>query len=86
MEHEKYSYVESLRWLANRYNIELEETETSPEFKAIQLTSDSLFIINNFAKDFFRNALKFTEEQPIRHFYRINIDHLTEEEWNLHKQ
>ena len=29
MEHEKYSYVESLRWLANRYNIELEETETS---------------------------------------------------------
>ena len=62
MEHEKYSYVESLRWLANRYNIELEETETSPEFKAIQLTSDSLFIINNFAKDFFRNALKFTEE------------------------
>ena len=33
-----------------------------------------------------RTALKFTEEQPIRHFYRINIDHLTEEEWNLHKQ
>ncbi len=62
MEHEKYSYVESLRWLANRYNIELEETETSPEYKAIQLTSDSLFIINNFAKDFFRNALMKTEE------------------------
>ena len=50
MEHEKYSYVESLRWLANKYNIEIEETETSPEFKAIQLTADSLFIINNFAK------------------------------------
>jgi DNA primase len=62
MEHEKYSYVESLRWLANRYNIELEETETSPEFKAIQLTSDSLYIINNFARDFFRNALMKTEE------------------------
>jgi len=62
MEHEKYSYVESLRWLANRYNIELEETETSPEYKAIQLTSDSLFIINNFAKDFFRNALMKTDE------------------------
>ncbi|MEI8052823.1 MAG: DNA primase [Bacteroidota bacterium] len=62
MEHEKYSYVESLRWLANKYNIELEETETSPEFKAIQLTSDSLFIINNFAKDFFRNVLMNTDE------------------------
>lgn len=62
MDHEKYSYVEALRWLANKYNIELEETETSPEFKAIQLTSDSLFIINNFAKDFFSNALLNTEE------------------------
>ena len=62
MDHEKYSYVEALRWLANKYNIELEETETSPEFKAIQLTSDSLFIINNFAKDFFSDALLNTEE------------------------
>ena len=62
MEHEKYSYVESLRWLANKYNIEIEETETSPEFKAIQLTADSLFIINNFAKDFFANALLHTDE------------------------
>lgn len=62
MDHEKYSYVEALRWLANKYNIELEETETSPEFKAIQLTSDSLFIINNFAKNFFNDALLNTEE------------------------
>ncbi len=62
MEHEKYSYVEALRWLANKYNIEIEERETSPEFKALQLTSDSLFIINNFAKDFFINALMKGEE------------------------
>ncbi len=62
MEHEKYSYVEALRWLADKYNIEIEETETSPEFKALQLTSDSLFIINNFAKDFFSNALINTDE------------------------
>ena len=62
MDHEKYSYVEALRWLANKYNIELEETETSPEFKAIQLTSDSLFIINNFAKKFFTDALFNSEE------------------------
>ncbi len=62
MDHEKYSYVEALRWLANKYNIEIEETETSPAFKALQLTSDSLFIINNFAKDFFVQSLHDTEE------------------------
>ena len=62
MEHEKYSYVEALRWLAQKYNIEIQETETSPEQKAIQLTSDSLFIINNFAKDFFSNTLHHSEE------------------------
>lgn len=62
MEHEKYSYVEALRWLANRYNVEIEETETSPAFKALQLTSDSLFIINNFAKQFFMDALHETDE------------------------
>src|SRR3982750_746573 len=46
MEHEKFSYVEALRWLANRYNIEIEETETSAEQKQVQQTADSLFIIN----------------------------------------
>src|SRR5215510_22530 len=29
MDHEKYSYVEALRWLANRYNVEIEETQVS---------------------------------------------------------
>src|SRR5579864_9635370 len=48
MEHEKYSYVEALRWLANKYHIEIEETETSPEFKQQQQVAESLFIINNF--------------------------------------
>src|SRR5437764_15190574 len=33
MEHEKFSYVEALRWLAARYNVEIEETGTSPELK-----------------------------------------------------
>lgn len=62
MEHEKYSYVEALRWLANKYNVEIEETETSPEFKEQQQVSDSLYIINKFAKDFFTNALFNTDE------------------------
>ena len=62
MEHEKYSYVEALRWLANKYNIEIEETETSPEYKQQQQTADSLYIINSFAQKFFSNALLNTED------------------------
>src|SRR5580765_4358070 len=46
MEHEKYSYVEALKWLANKYKIEIEETESSPEQKIQQQVSDSLYILN----------------------------------------
>ncbi len=62
MEHEKYNYVEALRWLAARYNIEVEETETSPEQKQLVQTADSLYIINNFAKQFFTNSLLNTDD------------------------
>lgn len=62
MEHEKYSYVDALKWLAARYNIEVEETAVSPEFKQQQLVADSLFIINAFAQKFFSNTLFETEE------------------------
>jgi len=62
MEHDKLSYVEALRWLANRYGIEVEETESSPEQKQYQQTSDSLYIINSFAQKFFDEQLFGTEE------------------------
>ena len=62
MEHEKYNYVEALRWLAARYNIEVEETETSPEQKQFVQTADSLYIINNFARQFFTDSLLKTDE------------------------
>jgi DNA primase len=62
MEHEKYSYVEALRWLANKYNVEIEETETSPEYKQQQQTADSLYIINSFAQKFFSHALLETDD------------------------
>ena len=61
MEHEKYSYVESLRWLAARYNIEIEETESSPAQKLAQQVADSLYAINNFAMDFFAKQYWETE-------------------------
>ena len=57
MEHEKYSYVEALRWLASKYNVDVEETETSPEFKRQQQTADSLYTINSFAQRYFSSVL-----------------------------
>ena len=62
MEHEKYSYVEALRWLANKYGIEIEETFQSDEQRQTQLSADSLYIINNFAREFFGRMLFDTEE------------------------
>lgn len=62
MEHEKYSYVEALRWLAHRYNVEVEETEVSPEVLQQRQAADSLYIINNFAQQFFTQTLMETEE------------------------
>jgi DNA primase len=62
MEHEKYSYVEALKWLAAKYNVAIEETETSPEFKELQQASDSLYIINKFAQQFFTEILFNTDE------------------------
>jgi DNA primase len=61
MEHEKYSYVEALRWLAEKYNVTIEETEVSPELKLQHQVSDSLFIINSFAQKFFTQTLLETE-------------------------
>jgi DNA primase len=62
MEHEKYSYVDTLKWLASKYGIEIEETFKTDEQKQSQLAADGLFIINNFAQQFFTKQLFETEE------------------------
>ena len=62
MELEKYSYVEALRWLAARYNVQVEETEISDEQKLQQQHAESLYIINSFAQKFFSKALFDSEE------------------------
>ncbi|HLU17989.1 MAG TPA: DNA primase [Edaphocola sp.] len=61
-EHEKFSFVEAVRWLANFYNIELEETEPNKEYLAQQRTEESLRIINDFAAQYFHKNL-FEEEE-----------------------
>ena len=62
MEHEKVGYADALRWLANRYNITIEETAVTPEQQQRILTSDSLYIINQFAQKFYSKSLFETEE------------------------
>ncbi|GAB3024775.1 DNA primase [Niabella terrae] len=57
MEHEKYSYVEALKWLAARYQVEVEETFASEQQKEQFQTADSLYIINGFAEKFFAETL-----------------------------
>jgi len=62
MELEKYSYAEALRWLAARYNVEIEEKEVSPEVRQLQQVAESLYIINAFAQKFFSDTLFNTDE------------------------
>ena len=61
MEHEKISYTEAIRWLGKKYNVEIEETQTDPEYREQQQAADSLGIINLFARDFFAGQLLDTD-------------------------
>ncbi|MCS3167619.1 DNA primase [Bacteroides fragilis] len=58
MEHEQMSYPEALRYLTKKYNIEIKERELTNEEKEVQSNRESMFIVNNFARDYFQNILK----------------------------
>lgn len=57
MEHEQISYPDALRWLAKKYNIEVEEREMSDEEKRISTERDSMYILNEWAKEYFHSLL-----------------------------
>lgn len=57
MEHEHLSYEEALKWLARRYNVEIKESEASPEMQAEEQLRESLFLVNDFALRHFRDNL-----------------------------
>lgn len=57
MEHEQYTYPEALRFLAKKYNIEIEETAQSAEIIAAREERESLFLVNEFANKYFQNQL-----------------------------
>jgi DNA primase len=57
MEHEHLNYYEALRWLANKYHIEIHEHALSAEELKTQNDRESLFILNEFAKDYYMRQL-----------------------------
>lgn len=62
MEHEKYSYPEALRYLAQKYNIEIEEEEQTPERIAELNEMESMFSLNAFAQKYFSYKLFNSDE------------------------
>ena len=62
MEHSHFTYPEAIRYLAKKYNIEIEETVQSDEEKAITDVRESMYLVSEFAKDYFHNTLLQSEE------------------------
>lgn len=62
MEHEGMSYPDALRYLAKKYNVELNETKQSDEFLAQQSEREGLYVLMNFAKEFYKDKLLNSEE------------------------
>ncbi|WP_396155471.1 DNA primase [Flavobacterium sp.] len=62
MEHEHFTYPEAIRFLANKYNIEIEETETSQEDKMEANEKESMYLVSEFAKTYFQETLLNSEE------------------------
>ena len=58
MKHEQITYPEALRWLAKKYNIEIQEKELTDEEKKEQSDRESMFIVNEWAMGYFQDVLK----------------------------
>ena len=57
MEHEHFNYPEAIKYLAKKYNIEIEETEQTDEQKVEANERESLYLVNEFANTYFQNIL-----------------------------
>jgi DNA primase len=62
MEHEGMSYVEAIRYLAKKYNVDIQEGQRSPADEAQFSERDSLYGLMNYAKDYFKESLFQSEE------------------------
>ncbi|WP_298898075.1 DNA primase [uncultured Psychroserpens sp.] len=62
MEHEHFTYPEAIKYLAKKYNIEIEETEQTDEQKQEANERESLYLVNEFAKDYFERIMIKTDQ------------------------
>lgn len=62
MEHEHFTYPEAIRYLAKKYNIEIEETVQTDEEKANTDVRESMYLVSEFAKNYFQDTLLNSEE------------------------
>lgn len=86
MEHEQMSYVEALRYLAKKYNIEIHEKELTPEEKAAQTERESMLVINDFAAQYFEDQLHNSQEGKdigLSYFYERGFNDATIKKFRL---
>ncbi len=62
MKHEQLTYYEALKYLAKKYNIEVRERELTDEEKILESERESMFIINDYARNYFKNLLHTNPE------------------------
>ena len=62
MEHEHFTYPEAIKYLAKKYNIEIEETERTDEEKVQADVRESLYLVSEYAKDYFQKILHKTDQ------------------------
>jgi DNA primase len=65
MEHEQYTYPEAIKYIANKYNIEVEETQKTAEQISADNEKESLFLISDYAKNHFKKKLNSEEGKTI---------------------
>ena len=78
MEHEQLSYPEALKWLANKYNIEIEEAEETKEQIEAKHQKEALYLAHQFASEFFKTSLKDSNEGK-----SVGLSYLKKRGYNL---
>jgi DNA primase len=86
MDHEQLTYPEALKYIANKYSIEIEEKEQTPEQKERQTSRESLQIVNSYAQEYFSYQLLNTDEGKsvgLSYFTKRGYDKETIEKFQL---
>lgn len=86
MKHEHYSYPEALKFLANKYGIEIQEDELTSEEKASQDVKDALFHVTEFAQKYFADILFNDDEGKkigLSYFIERDLKEETIKRWGL---